>query len=95
MNETAEVGISEGQSIEKVYQNCKPMRLDDGPGDYVVARADEPFAYAFEVQGKLSSGWTTHIFEADEVPDDPAEAWTDDTRVRNVRPLYAGDELDG
>lgn len=44
-------------------------------------------AYEMEVKGPLNSEWSTHYYSVDEVPEAPEDAWRDDHRVRNVRPL--------
>lgn len=51
----------------------------------------EVVAYEMEVKGPASGEWATHYFGAEELPDDPADAWRDDHDVRNVRGLVYAD----
>jgi len=52
----------------------------------------EVVAYEFEVKGPSSGKWRRHISPVEDLPDDPKDAWRDDHKVRNVRPLVYADE---
>lgn len=48
-------------------------------------------AYEYQVKGPASGEWKTHYDPVAELPEDVEDAWRDDHRVRNIRPLvYVG-----
>lgn len=49
--------------------------------------SNQIIAYEMEVEGAFRDGFSTHYLSADEVPENPEDAWRDDHRVRNIRPL--------
>lgn len=54
--------------------------------------SDEIVAWEMEVKSPLGSEYKTHLFAAEDVPDDPWEAWRDDHDIRNVRGLVYAEE---